>query len=1489
MRERIVGLDLGAETVKVAEVIREGDRLRRGRTWLREHRKDPAGTLRRLLPEIGWDEVTSAAVTGRMARTVCLDSIPFGVAVAEGLHLLHPELDGATVVSIGGHGFSVTDVGRNGNPKTRENSRCSQGTGNFLRQLVERLDLDLPEADELCETAEAAPLSGRCPVILKTDLTHLANKGVEKGRILAGLYDAVCENVQSLIRPNDAARHLMLIGGLARSDRIRRNFRDVAEGHGLTFLDGDAEADRFLEAFGTARVAAQRGCQAPSSDALLATVEKTAFRELESFQSSLSRVHRMNGQTIAIDGGQHDVILGLDIGSTGSKGLAIDVETRKLLWEHYTNTLGDPVGAAQRIVAAFLDESESRLHVRAVGATGSGREIVGSLLASCFGVDLIFVLNEIAAHAAGALYFDRDVDTIFEIGGQDAKYVRLDAGRICDAAMNEACSAGTGSFIEEQGSKFDGIEDVVQMGRIAMETDSAVSLGQHCSVFMAEIIDQAVAAGIPNPRIVAGIYDSVIQNYLNRVKGSRSIGNRIFCQGMPFMSDALAAAVARRTGRDVVVPPNPGTIGALGIALLARDELRESLDGTLDLGRFLEARVDAKEQFVCGSTKGCGGAGNACRIDRLRVTVEGKQKKFVWGGSCSLYDRGSRKRKLPDLSPNPFKERETLIDSVIAEIPKKVGRPRIALTDEFSLKGLFPFFATFLSELGLDLEILRGGARADLKNGIQLANVPFCAPVQLYHGVAAKMLATDPDWLFVPLIKELPRADGEQNSQTCPLVQGIPSIIDQALLREHRTTKLLDPLIEMCADNFESATFRRLCRDLADRLGARKAFERAFQLAVEKQQAFATDCRGIGERAIAFAREHDLPAVVVLGRAYTIYNDVLNSNVPNLLRDLGALAVPVDCYSTEGAAPSFETMYWHYGQMNLRAAHAIRRADGVYSIYCSNYACGPDSFNLHFYAYAMENKPFALIETDGHSGDAGTRTRIEAFLYCVEGDRRVPAEDRAALPRRDFRRVEEGSLDFGQVLKRGDLMLIPPMGQSASAVGAVFRSAGFRTEMLAASDRNSLALGRRYTSGKECLPMVLTAGALLRRVEEEPDDSRQFAFFMPTNCGPCRFGTYNLLHKIILERTELKDRVRVVSPPYDNYFEGLAEDLSMRIWIGTVAMDLLYGALLDVRPVEKEAGAASKLFTRYRAEMLDLLERTKGGSLIAAFGEARRGMFGVRDLVRRAARDFAAIKDFGRQLPTVAVVGEIYVRLDPFANDFVIDQLESHGLRARVADTSEWIEFSSWGRDRRIFEGRDPKGRNALDAWLSGAVQQQIGDRLYADMSGPLQWPARTKVVDSIATARPYVNDRLESETLLTVGGPLHEFLEGDIDGVVSVGPLECMPNKIAESHLLRVESDFGLPSATLSLNGDPIDRRVLEAFVYDVKERANRRASDRDAPHALIPRSSLGPLAWRVSGRAAANVLGMLPLRGASPCGGCGSRPNCCESLEHDEPNVAD
>ncbi|MHC4322352.1 MAG: acyl-CoA dehydratase activase, partial [Planctomycetota bacterium] len=825
MHERYLGIDLGAETIKFILLERQNDQLVITYDYIIAHDKNPIHAFKKAISKLDWESLTSVVTTGRISRVLNVERVPTKAALAKGVSYKYPEIKPITVVSIGSHGFSVLEL-RTGNQQIfRENSRCSQGTGNFLRQLVERFDLDIETASKMaCEVNEPASLSGRCPVILKTDMTHLANKGEDRRAILAGIYDAVCENVKVLIKPNLSPPQVLLSGGVCISKRVRENFHNYLSSKGMTLVESNPIDGLFLEALGAAIIAADQKPKPPSLENVISLKDHSSFEIIEPLTGAVNRVKRMQSPEIINSDKSHKVILGYDIGSTGSKAVAIEIKTKRTLWEGYVNTSGDPVCAARKLTDIFLNETNDRFEVYGVGVTGSGREIVGSLMSSCFDADVIFVLNEIAAHAEGALYFDPMVDTIFEIGGQDAKYIRLDNGRICDAAMNEACSAGTGSFIEEQGKKFQNVNNIKEMGKMAMEADHGLSLGQHCSVFMAEVIDEAVASGCDQKPILAGIYDSIIQNYLNRVKGNRSVGKRIFCQGMPFMSDALAAAVGRQTGQQVIIPPNPGTIGALGISLLTHKEIAIA-NKALELKKFLNATVDRRDQFICKSIKGCGGSGNKCRIDRIHTTVNGNKHKFLWGGNCSLYNNGIRTKKIPDLSPDPFSERREMIQAIIekAHEPTTNKGKTIAICEEFTLKGLLPFYVTFFKSLGLVPRIYSEAGHKELKKGIEAANIPFCAPMQLYYGTVSRIITDNPDYIFAPRLRELPRQKDETIANTCPIVQGSPDIV-QRLGAGKTSPKFITNRIDMGKESLSSKRFKKICQRLAQEVGVRKRY-----------------------------------------------------------------------------------------------------------------------------------------------------------------------------------------------------------------------------------------------------------------------------------------------------------------------------------------------------------------------------------------------------------------------------------------------------------------------------------------------------------------------------------------------------------------------------------------------------------------------------------------------------------------------------------------
>ena len=467
----------------------------------------------------------------------------------------------------------------------------------------------------------------------------------------------------------------------------------------------------------------------------------------------------------------------------------------------------------------------------------------------------------------------------------------------------------------------------------------------------------------------------------------------------------------------------------------------------------------------------------------------------------------------------------------------------------------------------------------------------------------------------------------------------------------------------------------------------------------------------------------------------------------------------------------------------------------------------------------MEGKPFAVIETDGHSGDAGTKTRVEAFLHCVREDLEAKATSKEP---NSLKNLEARSKNTTEILRDKDIVLFPRMGQDAEAVAACLRGVGVPAESLPLPGRESLQLGRRYTSGKECVPMAITLGSLLERLEK--DENENFAFFMPRAHGPCRFGVYNTLHKIVLERLGHSDRIKIWSPDDKGYFAKLPGGLSVLIFTGFAASDILLHGLHATRPMEKTPGAAKEIHDRYFKELLEHLEEQGQTSLslpMALLNVANGRLFGVRNLLQRAAKEFASVRSV-KDMPTLSMVGEIYVRCDPFANDFVLEKFEKRGIRILFAPFTEWLEYID-------FLNVNQRGSSKLSEKFSSAVQLRIQAQTYKIMSKELNLPPRTTVRDSLKAVKPYIREDLHGEAVLTIGGPLHEWHEGEIDGVINVGPLECMPAKLSEAQFFHIAEREGLPSLTLSLNGDPIDTEIIDSFAFEIHSNFRKRTKAPD------------------------------------------------------------
>lgn len=355
--------------------------------------------------------------------------------------------------------------------------------------------------------------------------------------------------------------------------------------------------------------------------------------------------------------------------------------------------------------------------------------------------------------------------------------------------------------------------------------------------------------------------------------------------------------------------------------------------------------------------------------------------------------------------------------------------------------------------------------------------------------------------------------------------------------------------------------------------------------------------------------------------------------------------------------------------------------------------------------------------------------------------------------------------------------------------------------------------------------MPLTLGSLLQRLERAAPNEH-FVYVMPSTDGPCRFGVYNLLNQIVLDRLGWRDRLRIWAPKDSGYFDDLPAGTEMLMLSGIIATDLLLRALLDVRPTEQSRGRAQELYEAYMNRLRGTLESAGRGDLRLApalWQVANGKLFGISELLSSAAREFAALR--GQvELPLVEMTGEIYVRAVDFSNDYLIRKLEERELRVRLASQSEWLAYCSYVRRHR-------KERNRFVDSFSEHVQHRIDAILFTATARHLDWPVPPSIEDSLSAAAPYVNAALEGEAVLTVGGALEGWRRQEIDAAVAVGPLECMPTKIAEAQFHHVAEHDGLLTLTLSFNGDPISTTALDNFAFEVHERFRKKREQKQPP----------------------------------------------------------
>ena len=993
-----VGVDIGSVSINCVildenhKVVLETPYLRHFGLIYEETHKLLSGILRRIEVENSGAlrSVTFTGVHGELLAERL--RAPFEVeTIAQVLGAIHVVPGVRTIITVGGQDAAVFQLAHSGDEWRLEsfnmNGPCASGTGSFIDQQAERLALSIygpdfsMDQEKLQQTLDdfiklglestyPAPVACRCTVFTKSDMIHLQNKGESLPNIIAGLHFGNAANYMSTIIGNrEISDPIIFIGGMA-SNRLQVK----AFEHYFPSLIVPTHHTS-IGALGASLQAQKQNWRNEVDLSVLIRKDSQSvysFPRAERLELSLSSFDSQNGLApwARKKGKPVEAYLGVDIGSTTTK-YALISEDAKILHKCYVPTQGKPIEVTQRLLRTLQEEVGQKIKLMAIATTGSGRNVVGDFL----GADLI--VDEITTHARGAVEIEPDVDTIFEIGGQDSKYIMIENTHPLDFDMNKVCAAGTGSFLHELANKMK-INIVGEFQEIALSSKNPIHLAERCTVFMESDLVSYLQKEAERQDLIAGLCYAIVHNYLNRVVEKRYIGKRVMFLGGPSLNKGIVAAFEKVLKREVLVPRHREVMGAFGAALSVMELFKKQ--GMEHRRRDLDQLASMKVNFtesICHAEKKCH---NECK---LKVYSFG-ERKSVWGGDCGRYETRAEGGRETDY----FQVRQGLFEQALAEAGNllseaEAGRqPKPVIGIPLALHSLEwgVFWAHLFSEL--DFPVLLSPKTTNKLAFLGVENVvsEVCFPVKVFHG-HVRYLMDRAEYLFLPNVVNAPVPQPDETGYFCPLLQSSQFMSRSAL--NIADERIIRPSLYLKEDpaNLVYIFEKAFPASLRPR---RTELDRAIFKALARQMEFRRQLTEAGNQIIEGIDPAE-PVWIITGRPYNLYDDRMNLQLGKQLAKLGIKALPMDLVNSDSEDMSdFKRMFWGLGARIIRTAKRILRTPNWYGVHLTNFSCGADSFIEHFYRHLLREKPSLILELDEHSAVAGMLTRVEAYRNVVK-------------------------------------------------------------------------------------------------------------------------------------------------------------------------------------------------------------------------------------------------------------------------------------------------------------------------------------------------------------------------------------------------------------------------------------------------------------------------------------------------------------------------
>lgn len=1353
-----LGIDIGSTTIKLVVLDKDNQVVyKKYMRHLSEIYKSMHDNMI-LLSDTLKNHKFTCAITGSagmgMANNLKLPFVQEVIACSKAVKNWIPQTDVA--VELGGEDAKITYFGSA--PEQRMNGVCAGGTGSFIDHMASLLNTDAMGLNELAQKGtQVYTIASRCGVFAKTDVQALLNDGVSKADIALSIFQAVVnQTIGNLAQGRPLEGNIAFLGGplyflTQLKDRFIKTLK-LTDEHIVNVDDGCyfvamgcALSDNAIEMTYDELIQRLNTCKNSSTET--ESVSFTLFKNEQEYDEFKQRHNKDVVKKASLSDYQGPLYIGIDAGSTTTKLVAISKD-REILYSSYGSNNGSPLKTVLDEIKALYEIIPPNAYIATVGTTGYGEHIVKAALHADFGEVETF------AHLRAAREFCPDVSCVLDIGGQDMKCFYVNKGNIGQIILNEACSAGCGSFIQNfaQGLNM----EVSEFANKGLTAKNPVDLGTRCTVFMNSRVKQAQKEGASVNDISAGIALSVIKNALFKViqvKDVSELGDNIVVQGGTFYNDAVLRSMELLLNKNVIRPDISGLMGAYGIALLAIERQQEKSS--------ILTKEDLKDFHMETKTYRCHGCGNNCLIT-TQIFLDGN--RYSTGNRC---EKGIGKQiTKEDKAPNIYRYKYHRLFEYykpLTNAPKgRIGIPRV-----LNMYEDFPFWFTFFTLLGYEV-VLSGKSSAQLycKGMSTIPSDSLCYPGKLVHGHIMDLIEKGITTIFYPCIPYNMKdpLHASDNNYNCPIVASYAENIraNMDILRQ-KNIKFLQPFLPI---NNKKALIKRLQEELSSLNINKKDLIEAVEKSYQELDKYKTDVRDYGEKIIKEATNKKMPIVVLAGRPYHVDPEI-NHGIPEMIQSYGIAILSEDAlYHLDCPEDSLDIVnQWSYHARLYHAASYVARHKEMTLIQFSSFGCGLDAITTGQVREILEQHGdiYTMIKLDEVSNLGAARIRIRSLMAAwkygfTQIDEIEPPKQRAY---------------FSKECQQEHTILAPQMSpKHFDFIQHACKKSGMKIVIPPMPTQEDIDLGLRYVNNDMCYPAIVVIGQLLKALKSGEYDVNNTSIMLFQTCGACRATNYLNLMRKALENAGLS-QVPVfacVGRETDDF------KLKTEIWLdvvkATIYADLLIRLSNRTRPYEKVAGSVDVLYNKWRKIFMD--EITNGNYIKFS------------NNIKKAVKEFDEIalnEDVIK--PKVGIVGEILVKYHPTANNHVEKILFDEGAEVVTPDLMDFFMYMAYDDivKYKMLDGKwIDKAKSEIFIKVLEFFRKPMRKALRA--SKRFTAPYTIKEIAKLTTPHVSLGNMAGEGWFLT--GEMAKLIQEGVDNIICLQPFGCLPNHITGKGMIR-------------------------------------------------------------------------------------------------------